>query len=399
MSLARSGVKKSPVTMRSHRPPCSPGICASNWMLTQLISSPSRLAISLPSSIRIPWRLPFSSMYWTGGRVALVATTSLPGRTTAGGVTAGEVGYFAACAWAGAGAARAVRARRHNTKRRPGLPIRLPPVGLGACVSLDPAGWSTTAVAGQKASSIYHESVASALPRRASADSRARIGSGLVAERLEHRAGARRLFEQPARAIGRRGLVEHGLELPACLRDTPRIAVEEGELDPDPGQVRIARPCPFEVLLGLGRVAAHERRQVADQAAGHEVAFDVVWIEAQHGVHLLADGLERNERAQQPLHLRPAPQVDGVPEVRVRAVRRVGDGPLGGGAATLVGGEPRVLGPRAILREEKPGARQGDQLRRVGGSRARKGRLQEIARLVDASRVILVVPQQGARRV
>src|SRR3984893_12243590 len=359
MSLARSGVKKSPVTMRSHRPPCSPGICASNWMLTQLISSPSRLAISLPSSIRIPWRLPFSSMYWTGGRVSLVATTSLPGRTTAGGATAGEVGYFAACAWAGAGAARAVRARRHNTKSRPGVPVRLPPVGLGhACRWIQPAG-----------------------------------------QRLRWR--ARRLPLSTTNRSLRRCRAERALAvaLATCLRDTPRIAVEEGELDPDPGQVRIARPCPFEVLLGLGRVAAHERRQVADQAAGHEVAFDVVWIEAQHGVHLLADGLERNDRAQQPLHLRPAPQVDGVPEVRVRAVRRVGDGPLGGGAATLVGGEPRVLGPRAILREEKPGARQGDQLRRVGGSRARKGRLQEIARLVDASRVILVVPQQGARRV
>src|SRR6266705_2922855 len=141
MSLARSGVKKSPVTMRSQRPPCRPGICASNWILTQLISSPSRLAISFPSSIRMPWRLPFSSMYWTGGRVALVATTSLPGRTTTGGVTAGEAGYFAACAWAKAGIAIVPRARRPKTTCRPRLRIWLPPVGLGrGCRWIQPAG-------------------------------------------------------------------------------------------------------------------------------------------------------------------------------------------------------------------------------------------------------------------
>src|SRR5215475_4607955 len=129
MILARSGVKKRPVTMRSQRPPCSPGICASNWMLTQFISRPSRLAISLPSSIRIPWRLPFSSMYWTGGRVALVATTSLPGRTTAGGVTTGEVGYLAACASAAVGSTSRARAIRNDVRHQPRLRIALPPLG------------------------------------------------------------------------------------------------------------------------------------------------------------------------------------------------------------------------------------------------------------------------------
>src|SRR5215467_11097619 len=128
MSFARSGVKKRPVTMRSQRPPCSPGICASNWMLTQLISSPSRLAISLPSSIRIPWRLPFSSMNCTGGKVALVATTSLPGRTTAGGVTTGAVGYLAAWAPAAAGAASRARAMRDDVRCLPRLCIALPPL-------------------------------------------------------------------------------------------------------------------------------------------------------------------------------------------------------------------------------------------------------------------------------
>src|SRR5262249_26830551 len=75
------------------RPLYSPGICASNRTLTQYISSPRRLAISLPSSMRMPWKLPFSSMYWTGGSVALMATTSRRGRSIAGAPTAGEVGY------------------------------------------------------------------------------------------------------------------------------------------------------------------------------------------------------------------------------------------------------------------------------------------------------------------
>src|SRR5262245_47619998 len=157
MSLARSGVKKSPVTMRSQRLPCSPGIWASNWMLTQFISSPSRLAISLPSSIRMPCRLPFSSMNWTGGRVALVATTSLPGRTTAGGATAGAVGYFV-CAWAKAGTAIVLKTSRRTRKRRPELRMGCPPVGLRPWTRPVPAGWSTASLAGQKASSIYHES-------------------------------------------------------------------------------------------------------------------------------------------------------------------------------------------------------------------------------------------------
>src|SRR5262247_1619901 len=97
-------------------------------MLTQFISRPSRLAISLPSSMRIPWRLPFSSMYWTGGKVALVATTSLPGRTTAGGVTTGAVGYLAAWAPASAGAASRARAIRDDGRRLPRLCIALPPL-------------------------------------------------------------------------------------------------------------------------------------------------------------------------------------------------------------------------------------------------------------------------------
>src|SRR5215468_6722584 len=97
-------------------------------MLTQFISRPSRLAISLPSSIRIPWRLPFSSMYWTGGKVALVATTSLPGRTTAGGVTTGAVGYLAVWAPAAAGAASRARAMRDDVRRLPRLCIALPPL-------------------------------------------------------------------------------------------------------------------------------------------------------------------------------------------------------------------------------------------------------------------------------
>src|SRR5262249_56223885 len=98
-------------------------------MLTQFISRPSRLAISLPSSMRIPWRLPLSSMYWTGGRVALVATTSLPGRTTAGGVTTGEVGYLAACASAAVGSASRARAIRNDVRHQPRLRIVLPPLG------------------------------------------------------------------------------------------------------------------------------------------------------------------------------------------------------------------------------------------------------------------------------
>src|SRR5262250_284120 len=98
-------------------------------MLTQFISRPSRLAISLPSSMRIPWRLPFSSMYWTGGRVALVATTSLPDRTTAGGVTTGEVGYLAACAFADVGSTSRARAIRNDVRHQPRLCIALPPLG------------------------------------------------------------------------------------------------------------------------------------------------------------------------------------------------------------------------------------------------------------------------------
>src|SRR5499426_484393 len=127
-------------------------------MLTQFISRPSRLAISLPSSMRIPWRLPFSSMYWTGGRVALVATTSLPGRTTAGGVTTGEVGYLAACASAAVGSASRARAIRNDVRHQPRLRIVLPPLGSRGMNVGGSAGRSTTALTGQKAPPIYHES-------------------------------------------------------------------------------------------------------------------------------------------------------------------------------------------------------------------------------------------------
>src|SRR5215468_8217661 len=122
-------------------------------MLTQFISRPSRLAISLPSSMRIPWRLPFSSMYWTGGRVALVATTSLPDR-----VTAGEVGYLAACAFAAVGSASRARAIRNDVRHQPRLRIALPPLGSRGVNVAGSAGRSTTALTGQKAPPIYHES-------------------------------------------------------------------------------------------------------------------------------------------------------------------------------------------------------------------------------------------------
>src|SRR5262244_788747 len=127
-------------------------------MLTQFISRPSRLAISLPSSMRIPWRLPFSSMYWTGGRVALVATTSLPDRTTAGGVTTGEAGYLAACAFAAVGSASRARAIRNDARHQPRLRIALPPLGSRGVNVAGSAGRSTTALTGQKAPPIYHES-------------------------------------------------------------------------------------------------------------------------------------------------------------------------------------------------------------------------------------------------
>src|SRR5215467_7749681 len=98
-------------------------------MLTQFISRPSRLAISYAVFCLKTWRLPFSSMYWTGCRVALVATTSLPDRTTAGGVTTGEVGYLAACAFAAVGSASRARAIRNDARHQPRLCITLPPLG------------------------------------------------------------------------------------------------------------------------------------------------------------------------------------------------------------------------------------------------------------------------------
>src|SRR5438552_14353315 len=98
-------------------------------------------------------------MNCTGGKVALVATTSLPGRTTAGGVTTGAVGYLApwACATA-AGVASAARAKKRETRRRPEILIGVPPEGRGMTAQCVQPGRTTTALARQRASLNYHES-------------------------------------------------------------------------------------------------------------------------------------------------------------------------------------------------------------------------------------------------
>src|SRR5215470_16654957 len=301
MSLARSGVKKSPVTMRSQRLPCSPGIWASNWMLTQFISSPSRLAISLPSSIRMPCRLPFSSMYWTGGRVALVATTSLPGRTTAGGATAGAVGYFV-CAWAKVGTAIVLRTSSRTRKRRPELRMGYPPVGLRAWTRPVPAGWSTASLAGQKASSIYHESsrVRSAATEgceggfhgggffgaeRDGAEAAPLVDGG---EAREGRRGAGRLRLHALRELARRlrwraaqaptGQEAQGPQIEARHRSWARpsrrlrcIALQDPRQEDDGagrrghgGRRQAPRPVPpaREARAPLGRAAMHRRGDV-----------------------------------------------------------------------------------------------------------------------------------------
>ena len=79
MILARSGVKKMPVSIASQRPAWSPGTMAEKSILIKSGARQSRFATSRPRSMRMPTSSPAPFTNWSGGRVELVDMTSVPG--------------------------------------------------------------------------------------------------------------------------------------------------------------------------------------------------------------------------------------------------------------------------------------------------------------------------------
>src|SRR6185436_19680294 len=104
------------------------------------------------------------------------------------------------------------------------------------------------------------------------------------------------------------------------------------------GQARGQLPRGLEMLLRLRLVAAQDGGNLAGEAPGHDMPVDVVGVEAEHRVHLTADGLESQHGAEEPLDVGPAAEIDRTPEVSFRVSRGSGDGPLRHDAPAIVGG-------------------------------------------------------------
>src|SRR5881397_1016232 len=169
------------------------------------------------------------------------------------------------------------------------------------------------------------------------------------------------MSHDPVGAVAGPLLVNDPLQLLARLSVTALLDETASELDAGTREVRVERERPSEVPLGARDVAAEHSGHLEVERAGHRQTGDVIGIELEDRVDLLFQRGNEEGGVKLPPRDRPAAEVRGIPEVRVRASRRQLDGALGDVATPPVAGELRLRGRGAVVGPREVGPGQEDQ--------------------------------------
>src|SRR5215831_4667392 len=202
----------------------------------------------------------------------------------------------------------------------------------------------------------------------------------------------------PVGGVAGLALVQHTLELSACLVVASLLDEASGQLDARASEVRIERERLAQVSLGPRHVAAEHPGRLEVERPGQRQSPHVVGIELEDRGDLLLERRQQERGAQLALRERPAAEIRRVPEMRFRVARRHVDGPLGDVVAALVAGELGVEVRRPVVAPEEVGPRQQEE--RVEARLARDFLLEQIAGAIDAREVLVKrgdVLQRGAQ--
>src|SRR5881397_2431349 len=134
------------------------------------------------------------------------------------------------------------------------------------------------------------------------------------------------MSHDPVGAVAGPLLVNDPLQLLARLSVTALLDETAGELHAGTREVRVERERPSEVPFGARYVAAEHSGHLEVERAGHRQTGDVIGIELENRLDLRFQRGNEEGGVKLPPRDRPAAEVRGIPEVRVRASRRQLDG-------------------------------------------------------------------------